>query len=183
MKLYYEAIGGPPLGLKLFPVPGRELAWFRTRGMEGYRKYVSPESQLSLITTRDAGKLHLSIAHPSRYPTWDEILEVRNWFFPDEVEGKVIHVELAEDAGAKVTIFGAQPHVVVVQVAEELRHDVEQFVVARIGVDLRAVERVQGVPIDLLRPEDAVVSVERLPQVLEVRLRVAELTGRGAKGC
>ena len=90
MKLYYEAIGVPPLGFELFPVPGKTLAWFREHGMEGYHKWVSPESQLSLITSRDQDKLHMSIAHPTRYPTWDEILTVREWFFPDEVEAVMV---------------------------------------------------------------------------------------------
>lgn len=28
---------------------------------------------------------HLSISHPTRYPTWDEIKEARYYFCPDEV--------------------------------------------------------------------------------------------------
>lgn len=29
---------------------------------------------------------HISVSHPSRYPTWDELLEVRYTFFPDTAE-------------------------------------------------------------------------------------------------
>ena len=40
--------------------------------------------QCSVILTRDAGRWHLSIAHPRRYPTWDEIHEARYTLLPSE---------------------------------------------------------------------------------------------------
>jgi hypothetical protein len=33
----------------------------------------------------EAGKWHMSISHPGRYPTWDEIKEARYRFVPNEV--------------------------------------------------------------------------------------------------
>lgn len=41
---------------------------------------------LSMIASVDQGSLHLSIAHNKRYPTWDEILALRAWAFPEDME-------------------------------------------------------------------------------------------------
>jgi len=38
-----------------------------------------------VIVTREFGNWHLSIAHPLRYPTWDEIAEARYRILPDGV--------------------------------------------------------------------------------------------------
>lgn len=38
---------------------------------------------LQVFVTRDAGLLHLSVSHPHRYPTWDELKELRYRFLPD----------------------------------------------------------------------------------------------------
>lgn len=40
---------------------------------------------LSVIVAVEEGRWHISVAHPSRYPTWDEIKEVRYRFVPDDV--------------------------------------------------------------------------------------------------
>lgn len=48
--------------------------------------WLSPQRHLSVIVSVDDGSLHASIAHPDRYPTWAEILSVRNWIFPAEME-------------------------------------------------------------------------------------------------
>lgn len=39
----------------------------------------------SIIVSRDGGRWHLSIAHPDRYPTWDEIHYARYELIPDGV--------------------------------------------------------------------------------------------------
>lgn len=39
----------------------------------------------SVIVTKEFGHWHLSIAHPSRYPAWDEIAEARYRLIPDGV--------------------------------------------------------------------------------------------------
>lgn len=39
-----------------------------------------------LVGTMPGGKKHLSISHPSRYPTWDEIKEARYGLLPDDID-------------------------------------------------------------------------------------------------
>ncbi len=46
--------------------------------------YVS-NTDLSVIKTRDGGRWHLSIAHPYRYPSWNEIHEARYRFLPPDM--------------------------------------------------------------------------------------------------
>lgn len=46
----------------------------------------SNADRITVLATDDDGRLHVSISHPSRYPTWDEIVEVRAWAFEPEVE-------------------------------------------------------------------------------------------------
>lgn len=58
------------------PIPGGRL-WIAQLGKH---------NMLSIIASVDGGSGHVSIAHNSRYPTWDEILAVRAWAFPDDVE-------------------------------------------------------------------------------------------------
>jgi len=48
--------------------------------------HVGKHNRRSVIASLDGGALHLSIAHSQRYPTWDEILAVRAWAFPEETE-------------------------------------------------------------------------------------------------
>ena len=48
------------------------------------------KGDLTAIVSLDGGKWHLSIAHPTRYPTWDEIKEVRYRFLPDELYMAII---------------------------------------------------------------------------------------------
>src|SRR5258706_9285120 len=58
------------------PVPGGRL-WIGHSGKH---------NRISVIISIDADALHVSIAHSNRYPTWDEILAVRAWAFPDDTE-------------------------------------------------------------------------------------------------
>lgn len=39
----------------------------------------------SVMISKDAGRWHLSISHPSRLPIWTEIREARYRFIPNEV--------------------------------------------------------------------------------------------------
>lgn len=41
--------------------------------------------ECSVIVTKEFGTWHLSVAHPRRYPTWDEIAEARYRVVPDAV--------------------------------------------------------------------------------------------------
>lgn len=43
------------------------------------------ERKLTVIVTKDADRWHMSIAHPGRYPTWEEISEARYQFVPNDV--------------------------------------------------------------------------------------------------
>lgn len=52
----------------------------------GGELWLSHAKRLSVIVSLDGGDLHASIAHPDRYPTWAEIVRVRNWIFPAEME-------------------------------------------------------------------------------------------------
>lgn len=44
------------------------------------------DRKLRLFVSVDNGLLHMSISHPKRYPSWDEILRTRYKFFPENVE-------------------------------------------------------------------------------------------------
>jgi hypothetical protein len=39
--------------------------------------------ECSILVSKDAERWHLSISHPRRYPTWDEILKARTELIPD----------------------------------------------------------------------------------------------------
>lgn len=41
--------------------------------------------ECSVIVSKDGGKWHLSIAHPNRYPTYDEIKKARYKFLANEL--------------------------------------------------------------------------------------------------
>lgn len=41
--------------------------------------------ECTVIVTREYGRWHLSIAHESRYPTWDEIAEARYRILPGDL--------------------------------------------------------------------------------------------------
>src|SRR4051812_34239880 len=41
--------------------------------------------ECSVIVTREYGKWHMSIAHPNRYPTWDECAQARYKAIPDNI--------------------------------------------------------------------------------------------------
>lgn len=40
---------------------------------------------LQVIVSVDAGLWHLSVSHPSRYPTWDEIRDIRYALLPNDM--------------------------------------------------------------------------------------------------
>jgi hypothetical protein len=57
------------------------------RLMKGANAYIRTYrlGECTVIVTREFGRWHLSIAHESRYPSWDEIAEARYRVLPDDV--------------------------------------------------------------------------------------------------
>lgn len=47
--------------------------------------WLDRKRQLSVLVSKDSGRWHLSIAHPRRYPSWDEVHAARYEFIPDEI--------------------------------------------------------------------------------------------------
>jgi hypothetical protein len=41
--------------------------------------------ECTVIVTKDFGRWHLSVAHPGRYPNWDEIAEARYRVLPPDI--------------------------------------------------------------------------------------------------
>lgn len=60
-----------------FPIPKQFLP------DDSYNHKAWMMGQCSVLYSFDGGRHHMSIAHPSRYPTWDEIKEARYTFLPD----------------------------------------------------------------------------------------------------
>lgn len=73
-----------PLGLRRIAPPVPFGAWYAN------------VSTLSVCVANEGGLLHVSIAHTTRYPTWDEILAVRDWVFPDEMEAVLVLARKSE---------------------------------------------------------------------------------------
>lgn len=42
-----------------------------------------PDGDLRCIVGKEEGRWHLSMSHPSRYPTWDEMADARYRFIPN----------------------------------------------------------------------------------------------------
>lgn len=60
------------------------------RGADGVR-YVNPKQRLSLIWSvaqEGDGKWwqHISVAHPARLPTWDELVTIKEWLIGRDVD-------------------------------------------------------------------------------------------------
>ncbi len=45
---------------------------------------VYEEGKLTVMISKDAGMWHMSISHPGRYPTFDEIRDARYKYLPNE---------------------------------------------------------------------------------------------------
>lgn len=56
----------------------------------------SETTKLRVIVSKDVGHWHLSISHPDRYPTLDEIRDVRYLFLPDNVTMAMIYPPMNE---------------------------------------------------------------------------------------
>jgi hypothetical protein len=91
------------------PTPVPVLAHWRRAGMQGGATYTL--ARCNVIVAREPlgprGELrwHLSISHPDRYPTWDEIAEARYQLLPDEAFMVMILPPSAEYVNACETCF------------------------------------------------------------------------------
>ena len=41
--------------------------------------------ECKILITKDMGRWHMSISHPSRYPSWDEIRDARYKYLPENI--------------------------------------------------------------------------------------------------
>lgn len=71
------------LKLVEFPPTDADQRRFLNSRNSYFRRYALGEC--SILVTKEEGRWHLSIAHPRRYPTWDEIAEARYRIIPDSV--------------------------------------------------------------------------------------------------
>ena len=72
-------VGPPPLALKPFDNPGFPGEWFAS-GLHRYTVCVEENDEVGI---------HVSIAHPERYPHWDDIVKVWRWAAGPELEGVI----------------------------------------------------------------------------------------------
>lgn len=77
--------------------------------LRAYQRAVK-DGALTVFLSRDDGALHLSISHtvggrPGRYPTWDEIVEARYRFTPDNVTMAMLLPPRAEYVNLHNTTF------------------------------------------------------------------------------
>jgi len=62
------------------------LKWTRIKGLGNAKAFraISDDGPLTVLLSIDDGDWHLSISHPSRYPTWNEIHDARYTFIPNK---------------------------------------------------------------------------------------------------
>lgn len=78
-------------GITEVALPARVLSQMHPT-TRGYRT----ESGCTVFVAREPQGWHLSIAHSDRYPTWDEIADVRYALLPDEIHAAIILPPKAE---------------------------------------------------------------------------------------
>jgi len=60
--------------------------WVEIEAVLGYGKaFASWGENLQVFVARENGEWNLSISHPNRYPTWDEIHDARYQLLPNEI--------------------------------------------------------------------------------------------------
>jgi hypothetical protein len=104
------------LTLEEIPVPNEVAA----RLLGGINPHVRAYrlGACSVIVTREFGYWHISIAHPGRYPSWDEIAEARYRLIPDNFTMALLLPPRAEYVNMHPNCFqlvevarnGEQPH-------------------------------------------------------------------------
>jgi len=61
------------------------MGWQQGSGLPPATKVWKHFNHLSVIVGIENGRWHLSIAHPKRLPTWDELKDARSLFTPKDV--------------------------------------------------------------------------------------------------
>lgn len=65
-----------------FAVPGPMAEY---AALCGTKAFLTNTGCSIIVSANEDGRWHISIAHPDRYPTWDEIKDARYQFVPDEI--------------------------------------------------------------------------------------------------
>ena len=80
----------------------KDIEWERVDTIvPGAKSYVShPDGALRCIVGKEGGKWHLSMSHPDRYPTWDELADARYRFVPDRAHMAMLAPPRAEFVNA-----------------------------------------------------------------------------------
>jgi hypothetical protein len=71
--------------LKLIERPPTERDQTRFINAENSYLRLYRLGECTVVVTKEFGKWHLSIAHRTRYPTWDEVAEARYRILPDSL--------------------------------------------------------------------------------------------------
>jgi hypothetical protein len=73
----------PPMRLEEIPTTLDDHAAMGLPAFAYMRRYRLGEC--TVIVTKEYGKWHLSIAHPRRYPSWDEVAQARYRLLPEDM--------------------------------------------------------------------------------------------------
>lgn len=60
------------------------MKWLKRENYGPAEVFINEENRLLVLRSTEGGYLHLSISHPERYPTWEEIKEARYDLLPNE---------------------------------------------------------------------------------------------------
>jgi len=71
-----------PITYKRIPVEGPML---EVSTFCGTKAYLSSHNCTIIVSSNEEGRWHLSIAHPLRYPDWEEIKDARYRFVPNDI--------------------------------------------------------------------------------------------------
>lgn len=84
----------------------------RKKGMleDDCEAYLMGELRILVGTIPNGGGLHLSISHPRRYPTWDEIKKARYELLPDELTFVMFLPPMSEYVNVHENCFHLHEH-------------------------------------------------------------------------
>lgn len=104
------ALAAPPARWTEISVKDLVAAGLLVRGSRGYTRPAPDGGRLSVFVSREPDGWHLSISHsfrsqPGRYPTWDEIVEARYRFLPNDITVAQLLPPLEEYTNVHATTF------------------------------------------------------------------------------